>query len=317
VGAGPFMVKSYTPGVGVSLVRNPDYWGPAAHLDGIDFTWVADDRARVEALKNGDVDVVNVLDPVQGAQAFDDGARGFGWLTYGSPVVSMNMRDGYPFADEKLRQAVAYALDPEVINTRVFEGLGYPSKDLFPTGLLSSGATGIATDVDKARELVQAAKDAGWDGSFTLLASPEPSVHNVALSVQAMLNNVGFNAVVETPPDWITNVYVNFDYDAVVTSLGFLETDPYAFLVYETGGDYSPTGVKDPRLDAAVIELRAATNEDETKAATKKIQEVWNEIVPSVWLGHRVDRMFYGPNVHNLVPSASSIALFNELWLSQ
>jgi peptide/nickel transport system substrate-binding protein len=318
VGAGPFKVKSYKPGVGLTLERNPDYWGEAPHLDGIEFTWVADDRARVEALKNGDVDVVITGSPVQSVEAFENGATGFGWLTYGSPVVSMNMREGFPFADVRLRRAVALALDPETVSKRAFQGLSYASKELFPEGLLRSGAEGLPTDPEEAKALVEEVKaDTGWDGSFVLLSSPEPSVHDTALSVQAMLNNVGFNATVETPTDWTTHVYVQFDHDAVVTSLGFLETDPYVFLVYEAGGDYSPSGFKDERMDAAILDLRGASSEAATKAATKEMQEIWNDVVPSVWLGHRVDRMFQSKKVHGLVPTASAVALFHEAWLTR
>jgi peptide/nickel transport system substrate-binding protein len=318
VGAGPFKVKSYKPGVSLSLERNPDYWGPRPHLDGIEFTWVADDRARVEALKRGDVDLVISLSPVQAAQAFESGATGFGWLTYGSPIVSMNMRKDFPFADKRLRRAVALALHPETISTRVHQGLSFPSKDMFPTGILSSGARGIKTSPEEAKALVQEVKEeTGWDGAFTLLSSPDPTEHDTALSVQAMLNNVGFKATVETPTDWTDHVYVKFDFDAVVTSTGMLETDPFVFMAYEAGGDYSPTGLKDPRIEAAVRQLREAASDADTKAATKKIQEIWNEVVPSVWLGHRVDRMFQSSKVHGLVPTASVVALFEKAWLSR
>jgi peptide/nickel transport system substrate-binding protein len=318
VGAGPFKVKSYKPGVSLTLERNPDYWGPRPHLDGIEFTWVADDRARVEALKRGDVDLVISLSPVNAAQAFADGATGFGWLSYGAPIVSMNMREGFPFADKRLRRAAALALDPDTIATRVHQGRSYPSKDMFPTGVLRSGGHGIATAPDEAKALVQKVKDeTGWDGAFTLLSSPDPTEHDTALSVQAMLNNVGFKATVETPTDWTDHVYVKFDFQAVVTETGMLETDPYVFMAYENGGDYSPTGLKDPRMDAAVGELRAASSDAETKAATKKIQEIWNDVVPSVWLGHRVDRMFQSSKVHGLIPSASVVALFEKVWLSR
>jgi peptide/nickel transport system substrate-binding protein len=317
VGAGPFKVKSYEPGVRLSVVRNDDYWGPAPHLEGIDFTWVDDDRAKVQALESGDVDVINVNDPVQSVAAFESGAAGFGWLAYASPVVSMNMREGAPFADQRLRQAVAYALDPGTINTRVFEGLASPSKKLFPTGLLKSGAPGMPTKVKEARTLVQSVKDeTGWDGSFTLLALSDPAQHDLALTIQAMLNNVGFKAEVQTPPDFTDRVYVNFDFDAVVTALALLETDPYAFLVYEAGGAFSPTGFEDPRMDAALLELRGASTSAETRAATKKIQEIWNDVIPSVWLGTRVERMFHTSKVHGLVPSASVVTLYDKAWLS-
>jgi peptide/nickel transport system substrate-binding protein len=317
VGAGPFMVENYTPGVEIRLVRNPNYWGPAPHLEGITFTWASSDQAKVEALKRGDADVINVADPVQTQALIKNGNSGFGWLVYGDPVIEMNQREGSLFADNRLRRAVALALDPDVVNDRVYKGLGLSSKELFPSGTFHSGEPGIEADPDKARELVAEVKEStGWDGSFTLLSSAEPRVHEVALNVQAMLNGVGFDAVVETPPDWTTSVYVKHEYDAVVTSLAVPETDPWTYMILEAGGDHSPSGFQTPEMDTALVELRSAATKDEMTAATKTIQEIWNEEVPSVWLGGRLRTMFWSSKVRGLVPTASSVMLFDEAWVN-
>lgn len=37
VGAGPFMVTSFRPGEGITMVRNPNYYGGQVPLDGIKF----------------------------------------------------------------------------------------------------------------------------------------------------------------------------------------------------------------------------------------------------------------------------------------
>jgi len=57
VGTGPFMLQSITPGQDVIIVRNPDYWGPKAGLDQIDFKAISDSQTAALGVKSGAVDI--------------------------------------------------------------------------------------------------------------------------------------------------------------------------------------------------------------------------------------------------------------------
>ena len=150
VGAGPFMVRKYTPGNELDVVRNPNYWGSKALLDGIHFTWPTNDKSKVQALGNGDLDMVHVHDPVATQSAVGQGFGGNMWLRYGGGVIIMNERAGHHAGDVQVRQAIAYAINPATINTRVYGGAGYASSDLFPSGALSSGTKGLPYHPSKA-----------------------------------------------------------------------------------------------------------------------------------------------------------------------
>lgn len=56
---GPFKVKSMTADQNMVLERNPDYtWGEVPNLDEITIRYIGDASAQIQALKNGEVDII-------------------------------------------------------------------------------------------------------------------------------------------------------------------------------------------------------------------------------------------------------------------
>lgn len=56
---GPFMVDSIVANQSMTLVRNPDYdWGPMPKVDSIVVRYIGEAPAQVQALKNGEVDII-------------------------------------------------------------------------------------------------------------------------------------------------------------------------------------------------------------------------------------------------------------------
>lgn len=57
VGTGPFMFKSWVPGVTGLAVRNPDYWRPGLpYMDAVDYTLVLDSATVIAAYRTGKAD---------------------------------------------------------------------------------------------------------------------------------------------------------------------------------------------------------------------------------------------------------------------
>lgn len=71
-----------------------------------------------------------------------------------------------PLADERVRQAIAYALDMETIVDTLFEGKAIVADSMIPNGAWKApGLEDYAYDPDKARALLQ---EAGWDQGYVL-----------------------------------------------------------------------------------------------------------------------------------------------------
>ena len=129
-GTGPFMIEERLPGERTTLVRNPDYWEEGKpYLDEIVIQAIPDSAARVEALKNGDVDLVWQLNPqsVPGVDAHPEttvlNATSFSNLAVCIPT------DVPPFDNKLVRKAMQAATDREGINQAALLGLGIPARD--------------------------------------------------------------------------------------------------------------------------------------------------------------------------------------------
>jgi peptide/nickel transport system substrate-binding protein len=315
------MVTKYVPNQELDVVRNPNYWGGPVYLDGIHFTWPQGDKSKVQALQSGDLSVVHISDPAAIENGINQKQAGFTWLRYGGGSVMMNERSGHHASDVRVRQAIAYAVNPKALNDRVFGSKGLASSALFPSGILHTSTPPLSYDQTKARQLLDTVKKStGWDGSIPILVSADPVQHDSALVIQAMLNAVGFHATVDTAPsinDFVGKVYVKYDYDLAVAALDVSESDPWAQLVVEFIGPYAPEGCDNPKMNAALDQLRAAATPAEMTAATSKIQTIWNESVPEVWFQVAQDTVMWSPKLHGVVPTSQSSVLLAKAWLGK
>src|SRR5882762_8707442 len=62
-GTGPYMLQSWTRGDKLTLVKNPGYWGKAAHINTLIFRPIADNAARLQALQNGEIQGYDLVEP--------------------------------------------------------------------------------------------------------------------------------------------------------------------------------------------------------------------------------------------------------------
>ncbi|WP_037676317.1 ABC transporter family substrate-binding protein [Streptomyces griseus] len=169
VTAGPFTVKKVdTKKDRVSLTTNPRWWGRPAKLSEIQLRAVP--RAeRAAALAAGELDLAEI-DPAtaQRVRRGTDGLRGFQVRKSLEPAYTQLALNGSagPLADERVRRAVARALDRKELAEVVLKPLGLPAVPVGSHLALAgqaayadnSGALG-GQDTDEARALLA---DAGW-----------------------------------------------------------------------------------------------------------------------------------------------------------
>ena len=160
----------------------------------------ADGEARTNALLSGDVDIIDYVtwenfDRVEDA--------GFEMTSTNGPFqyVQFNVEDT-PFADPKVRQAVAYALNRENSVTAAFQSHGEP---LFGLSIPENDPAYSEDlehlweyDPEKAKDLLA---EAGYEDGFdaTLLSTSQYTfLQDNALSVQDDLEAIGINVDVST-----------------------------------------------------------------------------------------------------------------------
>jgi peptide/nickel transport system substrate-binding protein len=112
ISAGPFEVKSYTPGKDFILQRNPTYWGTPSNLATVDFKFITDSSQVEPALANGEInaaepqpqlDLINQLKQLQGVKLDE---------RPGLQYEHLDFNEANPFlSDVNLRKAIAMSID--------------------------------------------------------------------------------------------------------------------------------------------------------------------------------------------------------------
>ncbi|UWE12437.1 ABC transporter family substrate-binding protein [Actinacidiphila bryophytorum] len=188
--AGPFAVKGVDTKAGtVTLVRNPDWWGQPAKLDQLVLTAVPRAK-RAAALAAGTLDLADI-DP--DALATVKKTRGLAVRKAPDAAYAQLALNGSagPLADERVRHAVARAIDRKAIATAVLKPLGLPAVALgnhlvLPSqdGYADHSSALGATDLQQAQALLA---DAGWKQSTAKAgdqaAGPGRSAASGALTV--------------------------------------------------------------------------------------------------------------------------------------
>ncbi|MGR3290286.1 MAG: ABC transporter substrate-binding protein, partial [Paracoccaceae bacterium] len=112
-------------------------------------------------------------------------------------AVSMTSTNAYAdranqLSDERVRQAIAYAIDMDTIVETLFEGMAIVADSMIPNGgFKAEGLERYSYDPDKARSLLA---DAGWDDSQVLdvvYYYGDQLTADLMVALQAYLGDVG------------------------------------------------------------------------------------------------------------------------------
>ena len=203
IGSGPFKFIEYKPGQGITLERYDGYWEKDAYdFDGIEFTQVGTGPPALTALKAGSVDMIRAeMESLEAIQSDEN----LGVVVQPSGAyLQLQMREAYkdgrksPFADERVRKAMRYAINTEEINKIVQRGKGEVASQPLPKdspGYDASIANAYPFDPAKAKALLA---EAGLPNGFEFtMAIPGPGIKNMADQgqlIQDQLKKIGVTA---------------------------------------------------------------------------------------------------------------------------
>ena len=210
-GTGPFKIAERVPDTRTSMVVNEAWWDTPAHnVTRIEFTPIASAATRVAALLSGEIDFVEGA-PVQDLPRLKaaDNVTVIEGNALRTIMFGFNRRpelaDGRtnPFNELKLRQAVAHAIDAELIHKRVMRGASRVAGTLVAPQIPGYDAAldaPIDYDADLARSLI---KEAGAEGfAFQLTCSYDLWVNEeeICSAVVSMLTRVGLQPTLDIGP---------------------------------------------------------------------------------------------------------------------
>lgn len=193
VGTGPYLFGKWRNGIDVTLDRYAGYWGTKPYFEKVTWRFIGDETASLNELLAGGVDLVsNIIGA--GLERLDsvDKKEGFAKATTaGSEMMylSLNAKDK-AFADPRVRQAIAHAIDRKAIIDGAVAGLAKPNCVFAnpPTEPWNSGHCPYEFDPERAKVLLAEAEALDLRVQFKYLKSGyfEPAKDVIASQLGAV-----------------------------------------------------------------------------------------------------------------------------------
>ncbi len=159
IGTGPFKVKSWVHNYKLTLVANKDYYLGAPKLDSVELPIVQDEATAVAMYENGELDYIGIP-----ARYVADFKKNHAKEVYQVPsanvyYIGMNAKTFPAFADRRVRQAMNYAIDRNVLCNVILQGTAVPALSLLPPGMMgySKDLQGLEFNPKHAKQLLSEA----------------------------------------------------------------------------------------------------------------------------------------------------------------
>ncbi|MGH7324999.1 MAG: ABC transporter substrate-binding protein [Candidatus Rokuibacteriota bacterium] len=278
VGTGPWMLDGYKPNVGLTFVRNPNYFvSGLPYIDRVEMVVDEDNASRMSAFLAGKYDLgwefpgtINRVDWVQIKDRLAKSRPNLRVEEYPSNVMThFSMRtDQKPFNDIRVRRAMSLALDRQGLIDAIFEGVGVSNPPVpaalrewaLPMDKIGEGAKYYRYDPKEAKRLLA---EAGYPNGFPATACfhgyGSTILNDGAQFVMKNLKDVGIDVkldVKEYGAYISTCFYGKFDSMALGPQTPFLEPDNFLFGQYYPGELKNQSHINDPVVADLLVRQR-------------------------------------------------------------
>lgn len=302
IGTGAYSFVEWVKGSHITMTANPNYWEGAPKYRTVELRPITEEATRFAALAAKQVDIVNgvpvtLFDKVKAMPHVDIISQPARRAIY----MHIANKEGTPFGDKRVRQAIAHAINEEEIIEKVMRGqatLAHQIPDP-PTIGFDSSIKRYGYDPEKAKQLL---KEAGYaDGFEITVAAPNDRYVNdekIAEAIAKYLAKVGLKVNLDVKPK----------------SIFFTETAEFKHPFYLIGwfdgsydfgrsaekllhtpdkdkgmGGYNGAVYSDPAIDRAIIDSSAIVDLAQREQALQAINRKAIEDVAWIPLHYQQD----------------------------
>ena len=327
--SGPFMLQSWTRGQQLELVRNPNYWdAPRPYLDGVTFSFVADDNTRMLQLQQGEVLAaeevpyaqVERIDALDGVSV--DSTPVFKW-----DAIWLNTAMA-PLDDLNVRLALNYATPKQAILDTVLFGRGDIANHIIArVKYWDPEVPAYPYDLDKAKELMsQSSVPDGFDLPLLVVAG-DSTEQAMAQVIQAAWSEIGVNVTIE-PVDigtaftrWLApeNAEMSATFPGSALSSDTMSDDNlvFVFMDPDAGLNSFGTGWGNPDVVTALKAASGSFDEDVRRTEFAKAQALAMADAPAVPLFFTDSRTGLSDQVQGFRTLPTGWWSLSEAWLAQ
>ncbi|SET83312.1 peptide/nickel transport system substrate-binding protein [Oceanobacillus limi] len=327
VGTGPFQFVDWSKDDAITLEKFEDYRiDGLPKLDRVVFEVIPDNAARLIALRSGEIDIMDGLNPDDAAGVeSEDGLvlhtraeNNFGYVGFNAQKP--------PLDQVEVRQAINHAIDRQAIADALYAGYANPAKNPLPPSYMgyNDEVEGYEYDIDKAKELLA---EAGYEDGLEIelwtmpVARPYmPDPETVAEIVQSNLSDIGIDVSI-VREEWAPYLEKTLQGEQEMFMLGWSGTngDPDYFLSSLLHGDNvgssNRTFYENDEVDELLDQAKVSVDQDERAELYKQAQELISQDSPMVTLVHSTPVLATTDAVVNYVPHPSTSESLAEVEL--
>jgi peptide/nickel transport system substrate-binding protein len=360
---GPFKFESVTPQSELRLVRNDQYKSETndkpANLDSVVFKWYGDPDAMIAGFRAGEIDLAFDLQDsdIPKVQDLGDQVAAIPALLYEflrpnwSPNTDFDQSiknggcsrnaavqdrgPGCPASDPAIRQAIAYAIDKNEINTRLLGGNAQVANtNISPAAWFYADQTPATFNPDQAKKILA---DGGWkdtngdgfvekDGTtakIELCTTTRQVRQDTLALISSWLKAVGIDSVIN--PVAPSDIFADYN-EATLDTPCALSTsnfdvaehafsssiDPLGNYFSYHSSQFHPKGANDARvsdkdLDAALDAVKNNVDFSKIKDAMATFQKIYVEKTVEIPLYYRKNVELVGPRLGNYFANGTQV----------
>ena len=332
VSNGPYVISDFKANEFVTLTANENYVGdrkPA--VEEITVRFITDPLAAVQALQNGEVQVISPQATVDVAAALEEldvevisGLEG----TYEHIDLQFDQSKSGAFNDPLVREAFMKVIprqeivdklitplqpEAEVRNSQVF----LPGAEGYDESVEQNGSAAYAeVDIEGAKALLAEAGTPNPEVCI-LFSSTNPRRADQFLLIQQSGALAGFNVTDCSSPDWGGLLGTPGAYDASLfgwqtTSLGVTNGPPPN---YKTGGINNHSFYSNPEMDELVNQLETEFDAEKSLELQKEIDRVlWEDFYGVTIFQFPAVTAYDSTKIANISPSTLAPTIFWNIW---
>lgn len=320
IGTGRYMVDEHVQDQYATFKRNENYWGEnPGKLESYRVNCIPDSEARYSALVSGEI--MGLMDNgaimVDTAVNLTETNKDFviePTKSHMTHYMYVNGSKEY-LSDVRLRQAISYAIDRDLLNETLYAGLCYPAYSILSNQTPLYKDIQGEYDLEKAKELAGEVLQGKRLETTMILGKRVVDGYPckaMAEYIQSALAEIGIDVKIELVDDSVnTERLKSGDYDFCITVTGLNSPDPYATLYswMDSQGSYVTQyhwNYSNPEVDQLLDQVLNEKDPDRRAEIYGRIQEISAEELPVIPLLYYVN-----VNVHNKAITGYTSDLFD------
>lgn len=316
VGTGPFKFVKWDSGDKIVVTRNDDYFAGQVLPTSLTFKLMAEGSARTIALETGDIDF-NMVVLSSDAKRVNESATTELVVSMSPKIeyVSFNQKKA-PFDNEKVRQAINYAIDKDSLNVLATEGYSTVTDSVMNSQIkgYTDNIQHYDYNVEKAKSLLA---EAGYENGFSTSILVSGNTRKTeAVWIQSCLKEINIDVQInELESTTLLEQVNNGDYEMFIMSYNNTTGDPDTSLymlfnsnVPASSGNRSFTNI--PEIDQWLEAGRSEIDETKRLEYYANIQKLLTE--KAVWVPLYNVANMYG--LHKGLQGFTTHPLGNEVY---